>query len=706
MPDARTMEAFFDEVLFVENKSRLDRALRGLLLWSVAQHIELEKVGFDRAFLRFLERSRFLLDFFDEIEAAKISLQNIDTQDTYGDYSDHLRVLNNIHLAYKSRLEELGLYDTPTHYRLHAAFLRYYDNIRIHLDGILSPLQLEILQNAAKITNIELVFECDRFNISILKKTLPQSVALECGFAYVFSLSKNEIVQKMPIAQKSPNVALYGFSTRINQAALVISKVNEWLKKGCESIVVVLPSEDFARFLEIFDWARNLNYAMGVRDLGTIQRIQKLKTDVENGADVFGSEEGSSKLERVLSCLKRLDRVRFEALSLTWSRLSETFEALSYAEILDFVLQNLQNEDDTSGGKVKVVGVLETRGLSFEKVIILDCNKEFLPQIGEGDLFLNSALRHKSKLPTLQEKESLQLSHYARLINNANEVCLSFCQNALPSSLLSDFGLDSAAALNGERLWRLLPKPEAAGFLEEDFLASYDGRLSSSSVKAFLGCKARFYFKYIQQLFSKEDEENAKIGILLHDFLKRLGNDFSPNNRKEVLGAMLKELNLRSTGQLDLEIGLKKLEPFFEEQIAALKKGRVILECEKGFSANLFGLEFYGRIDRVDRLESGEIRVIDYKFKKNFNARNEGFLQLVLYKMALGGEFRGATISAAYYDLLKNEEIVMSTAQEDEAVGLLESAAATLQGGDIVFEKTQNHSECKYCDFKYLCDRF
>lgn len=814
LPEARTIEQFFDEIVLVAGKARLNRALRAILLWSAlqeAKNIAIEKIGFERAFLRFLERSSFLFGFFDELKSAQISIQNIDARDTYGDYADHLRVLSLVYAAYTARLAALNLYDTPEEYALHTPFLRYFETIKIHVDGVLSPIEMAILREAAAHTEIELIFERDKFNKFIFDKILPKPVGegLESGFKYIFSVNKNEITQKIKIAANAPKIELYGFSLRINQVALVIAKVNEWLEEGCENIAVVLPAEDFTRYLELFDWARNLNYAMGARDLSLKKSIEALKIELENGGNPFEGESGgesrtaessgkprggeshceshgesaknpakTSKLERVLAYLERLDKSEIDGLSSGWVGLSGEFEALGYGEILDFVLQNLQNKDDTSGGKVRVLGVLETRGMSFERVIIVDCNAEFLPNISDSDFFLNSAIRARSGLPTLNEKANLQLSFYHRLIKNADIAALSFCRASLHSSLIDDLGLDAQSAIEGESKWQLsaqnlgesgaesganphanpaanpqpnpYPKPHPKPYLEEDFVGAFDPArtLSASSLGQFLKCPRAFYFAKIQNLGRDKDATKPLGGTEIHDFLKELGSDFSPKNRAKVLEEFAQKFALSGTKRLDLEVWLRRLEKFFAAQSAALENGREILAREWAFRTRIFGFDFEGRIDRVDRLPSGEIRVIDYKTKDKFDKKKEGVLQLALYKLALEAEFGGAAgleasakssaaahlgsanpglanlswganlagakISAAYCDLCEEDdekrEILMEEAEERDALEALRGACSELSGalggGEIRFAKTESRKECNFCDFKYLCDRF
>ena len=56
--------------------------------------------------------------------------------------------------------------------------------------------------------------------------------------------------------------------------------------------------------------------------------------------------------------------------------------------------------DDVGGGPVTVMGVLETRGSSYEGVIIPDFNESLIPKRSKKDLFLSSQIRSFASMQT------------------------------------------------------------------------------------------------------------------------------------------------------------------------------------------------------------------------------------------------------------------------------------------------------------------
>ncbi len=82
--------------------------------------------------------------------------------------------------------------------------------------------------------------------------------------------------------------------------------------------------------------------------------------------------------------------------------------------------------DDVRGGKITVMGALETRGVAFKGVIIIDFNDGIVPAIPAKDEFLNSSVRKLANLPTKNDREALQKQVYKRLIENGDEVVITY----------------------------------------------------------------------------------------------------------------------------------------------------------------------------------------------------------------------------------------------------------------------------------------
>ncbi len=85
--------------------------------------------------------------------------------------------------------------------------------------------------------------------------------------------------------------------------------------------------------------------------------------------------------------------------------------------------------DDVNSGKITVMGLLESRTVCFDTVIICDFNEQFIPKASLKDKFLSTKVKEFAKLPTLKDRESLQKYYYKRVIQNCKNLYVSYVSN-------------------------------------------------------------------------------------------------------------------------------------------------------------------------------------------------------------------------------------------------------------------------------------
>lgn len=679
LPPCKTISEFFESAVIYENIALKSKEFRTLFLWRAIKNIEIQNLGFEKSFLQFLERSNFIFRFFDELDSANVKISDIDINDTYGDYSDHLRLLERIYEAYQSELKKYNL--DSGDYQINTRFLQAHKKIEIFIDGILSTKEMRLLEKIAESSDITLFFTTSPYNLNLLQKMLSKN--LSKNTRYAFHINTRKLAELGALHAQTQAINLYKFDLRVNQALLVLAKVNEWLKDGVENIAVILPDENFAKYLHAFDSARNLNYAMGFADTKLAQKLQNLR----------------EKSPKEILALRELD--------IEISAFSEILENLSSDEIIAFLLKNIKNLDDNNGGKVRVMGILESRSISFERAIIVDFNSDFIPILQDNDMFLNTAIRKRLNLPTLRDKENLQRHYYFMLIQSTKVVEIACVKGAPVASLLNDLSeICEVEEIDGDKKWRFFPLQRKKAYIDDEIIARNTKKsLSASALKVFLECKRKFYFQYLYENLRSSEEKEEFLGTKIHNLLCEMGQNFDLNKIRQFA-----ESSAQSE-RLDLEITLKKLASFFNSQVQALKNGAQILHIEQSKEFKFGGVDFVCKIDRVDKI-GDKIRIIDYKLKKDFNAKKDGFLQLLIYKMALQGEILGVEnaqnplkIECLYFDLLNNKEIIMDEAREAEAREMLDSALGELQG-EINFTRSEDISACKFCDYIYLCERY
>ena len=376
--------------------------------------------------------------------------------------------------------------------------------------------------------------------------------------------------------------------------------------------------------------------------------------------------------------------------------------------------------DDVRGGKVTVMGVLETRSVRYDGVIVIDFNEGVVPRRSEKDLFLNSATRIKAGLPGAQDRESLQKLYYNNLFLRAKRVAIAYVESAdsVPSRFLTQLGLQGRKRF-GDEQWAdiLFSRSKRSHYEAEEIVAAYDFAsrpLSATALKSLLTCKRRFYYRYAEGLkeheIAKDMPEEHEIGTALHNALRDVYTAQERFSDKEALRRAVDETLRFHNGKTPLDLYLHKLwmrrlEPFFDAEIERFKEAEVVV-CETSLSAEVGGLTLTGQIDRIDRTPEG-LEVLDYKSGKfaTYTPRTvESATDFQLEFYYLLAQQKGEVARCGYYDL-KSGMIVDETLLESK-LELLHGHLETLRGTkEMAFAKTDNVNECRFCEFAHLCGR-
>jgi RecB family exonuclease len=407
----------------------------------------------------------------------------------------------------------------------------------------------------------------------------------------------------------------------------------------------------------------------------------------------------------------------------SFERLLPFLQEMNFRSALNLFMQRLASRtiDDVYGGKITVMGVLETRSVSFDAVIIIDFDERNVPKRSQKDMFLNTQLREIAGLPTTQERENLQKHYYEMLMLHSKEVAISYVDSSenRASRFLKELGIEAKSTpLESEYANILFQKSKKRAFCVPEIVEPYSFKnieLSASRLKTFLTCKRKYYYHYVKHLKEHEiprdmPKEHA-IGDAIH---KALQNLYSKKNHysdvKELQRDLQSELEaLKGPSELEaylIAIKKRELEHFCHNEIARFRAGWSVAACEESLKAPYNGMILQGKIDRIDRQESN-ISVLDYKtgkyplYNKN-NVTEATDFQLEFYHILAGGF--GKVVECGFYDL-KEGRIVQEPFLEEKLALLQSHIADLLKIEEIDFVLCEDTKACQYCPYVMMCGR-
>ncbi len=749
LPNYITVAEFMQRCTIVENRISIDSDYRTMLLLEAADFNAFSALNIERNFFTFLSNSSYIFRFFEELSAEMVPIEQLELADSYAEYDEHIAILTELYHRYKSVCDANMVFEKiflPDAYMLNTTYLKSLGRIILHVEGYITQWELTILQECAQHCEIIVIYETSTFNQKLTARFRELGLDLHEGYEYQINLQTLEILSYTKV-KRTLHVTTQPFSQRLLQVAYVKERIAHYVNAGIDanSIVVITPDETFAQILHDFDDEGYFNFAKGIPlSHSLFYRALKASYDEADNSSV----ENRSRIARfgIDNTLKRdfhlmVRAVDFDALLVPFMEkeedirvkqvvheeqyrfraLMQQFPERPLKSALHLFLKRLaaRSLDDVGGGKITVMGLLETRMIPFEGVIIVDFNEGFVPRQSDKDLFLNSTVRKRSNLPTLRDRESLQKLYYYNVMSRAKAVSISYVENtqSVPSRFLKELGIATATSRRDDAYAAILFKrhkqPENS---VPDIEIEYDftkEKLSALKLKTFLTCKRAFYYRYIQRLKGHEIRNDLpnehEIGTVLHAVLKEVYTrqpryERHDDLRRALTEAFEKNIATNILHRYQLQLWLKRLEPFIALEIERFHSGVEVLHCEQSFQRELHGITLYGIIDRVDRSETG-IEILDYKSGSYAQYTQKSIdkavdFQLEFYYLL----YEASHKSVAFYDL-KSSKIVREPFVEEKLERLDTIVQSLRDTTHISCELTDDLSACRYCDYVHLCKR-
>ncbi|WP_304545836.1 PD-(D/E)XK nuclease family protein [Sulfurimonas microaerophilic] len=753
LPDYITMSEFISKLCIVQGYKYIDDDSRILLLLQASDFQEFSKLQIERNFFTFTKNSSYIFKFFEELSAELYDIKKLRDADLYAEYEEHITILEELYRRYELLCDEQKVLDKiflPKLYKFNTAYVKDKESITIYLDGYLTNFEISLLQQVATISKLKIKFFATPFNTKMQEQFAEFGFELEIGYEYLLNISTQEILSQTKI-EKIDAISCESFSEDILQVAFIQKKVYDFIQKGYEpeKIAVILPNESKAELLKSFDRKSNFNFAMGTSfrnskiytlldanikalEQDSQENIHRSKRFGKELSDViiemYGARDNFTLLEECFYKLREFitDKTELKIYDkelYTFLKVLPFMKNMGSKSILNLFMQRLAKTtiDDVRGGKITVMGVLESRGVAFDAVVIVDFNEGNVPKKSDKDMFLNTNIREKASLPTMSDRENLQKHYYNMLLINSKEVAISYvsASDTNPSRFLKQLGIKENKLYDEHSYAQLLFSKRTAPFTEsKPFVVPYSfhgQKLSNTKLKTYLTCKKKFYLNYILKLqdhkIPKDIPEEYEIGEHVH---RALCNLYTKKDHyldvQELQRDLEKELDnvCEDSEFIRYQIALQKriLGKFCEVEIERFKQGQYVFKTEEPLELEYDGLILSGVLDRVDQSEEG-VSVLDYKtgfytlYNKN-NVTEATDFQLEFYYLL--ATKLGRVKQCAFYDL-KEGKVVEELFLEQKIALLQSHIQDLLQVEDIEVKECEDPKACQYCAYKILCDR-
>ena len=453
------------------------------------------------------------------------------------------------------------------------------------------------------------------------------------------------------------------------------------------------------------------------------------------------------------------------------------------------VRRHLQSEKVPFTGEpllgLQIMGILETRNLDFKNVILLSMTDSNFPGSRATDKsFLPYSLRYGFEIPTAEHHEGVYAYYFYRLIERAQNVYMIYSSSAddksmgEPSRYIRQMEYETDFKINFSNVGVKVSVSDNDTIVVEktpwiyERLLKYtrDKAISPTGFSTYVKCPFLFYLKYIEELYVdnelEEDVDNLVFGNIFHEasdlLYSKIKGDANPAQRLEEMrdnGEVERCLDkaiakvyfgdkkgLKHELHGELHIVRNMVLNFLKDNLLnydITHSDFVVVDTEYDLDTKIpievnderLNVNIAGRADRVDSLNNGLMRVIDYKTGKselNFgtikdlfynekdNYHKSNIINTLLYSMIIREKFKRDVRPELYYigymayndntTLLKGKD---TKSYDLEAYSMIEeefeeNVKSILRGlfdRNKPFEQRTDANGCAFCDFLSICNK-
>lgn len=325
---------------------------------------------------------------------------------------------------------------------------------------------------------------------------------------------------------------------------------------------------------------------------------------------------------------------------------------------------------------LQLMGILETRNLDFDNVIVLSMNETLIPPAPKNTSFIPYSIRKVFGLPVVDHQDAMYAYIFYRLVQRAKNIF--FIYNSTEETGKSGEVSRFVRQLEYETNMNIVHKTISSDVTIEDphvisikknesildnlhrftSLKNFKKRFTPTAINTYLDCQLKFYFKYVLELYEQEEileeVDPMVFGNILHHVMEQLYLPFDTEGNRTVeekdIPILEKQVDQAIEKEFAKQFGAEEPSFVFEGQNVLAREiiKKMVLKVldfdkertpfdilgveaddKKGYALNSkveiegqsIEIGMKGIIDRIEKKDD-IVRIVDYKTgrdEKNFS---------------------------------------------------------------------------------------
>ena len=251
-----TIGEFLQRIVRVDGYLKADEDSRTLMLLEASDFSNFAQLNIERNFFTFTENASYLFRFFEELAGELVDINSLHYADTYGEYEEHISILQELYRRYKALCDEKKILDRiflPGHYSLNEGYLASLGEIEIYSLGYHTNFELEIFMACAQRSAVKIHFTSNRFTAKMSEKFRKLGLNIHNESRQTIDLHAMQVSDVVSLhSEIKADVA--SFSQPLLQVGFVKQKAHEMTRQGIRPQGAVFPG---VRWMAIYPFRQS-----------------------------------------------------------------------------------------------------------------------------------------------------------------------------------------------------------------------------------------------------------------------------------------------------------------------------------------------------------------------------------------------------------------------------------------------------------------